>query len=323
MPPPALTLERLDLNLLLALHWLLEERGVTRAARRLGLSPSATSHALGRLRELLGDPLLTPVARVMVPSARALELRPVLAEAIERLRQVMAPRAGFAASRATGRFRVACTDHVGIALAHAWEQRVRPLAPGLDLTVAPLEVETVTALTLGTVDLAILPDHVAKTLAGTVDAARFVRRPLFEETFVSVVRAGHRWAGRRPTARAFARLDHVLVSPQGSGPGAVDELLAVHGLERRVAYRVPSFGMALPIVAATDCVTTVPARLVEHSFLPLAALRTPLVMPGLVLSAFWHPTRTQDPLHRWVRELVREAMNETRARDRPVLRSSS
>ena len=299
-----LLLERLDLNLLLALHWLLEERSVTRAARRLGLSPSATSHALGRLRELLGDPLLTPVARAMVPSARALELRPRLAGAIEQLRQALAPRSELVPAEATGRFRVACTDHVGIALANAWERCVRPLAPRLDLTLAPLAAETVTALTMGTVDLAVLPDTVATALAATVDAARFVRRPLFEERFVSVVRTAHRWAARRPSARAFAGLDHVLVSPQGSGPGVIDELLALEGLERRIAYRVHSFAMALPIVAATDCVATVPERLVRHSFLPLAQLRAPFAVPSYVLSSFWHPMRTQDTLHRWVRELL-------------------
>jgi DNA-binding transcriptional LysR family regulator len=299
-----LHLERLDLNLLLALHWLLEERSVTRAARRLGLSPSATSHALGRLRELLGDPLLTPVARAMVPSARASELRPRLAAAIEHLRQALAPRADFTPAQASGRFRVACTDHVGIALASAWERSVRPLAPRLDLTLAPLAAETVTALTLGTVDLAVLPDNVAAALAGTVDSARFVRRPLFEERFVSVVRTAHRWAGRRPSMRAFAGLEHVLVSPQGSGPGVVDELLALEGLERRIAYRVPSFAMALPIVAATDCVATVPERLVRHHVFPLAELRAPFTVPRYVLSSFWHPTRTHDPMHRWLRQLL-------------------
>ncbi len=193
---------------------------------------------------------------------------------------------------------------MGIALASVWEQRVRKLASRLDLTLAPLAAETVTALTLGTVDLAVLPDHVATALAATVDLARFVHRPLFAERFVSVVRAGHRWAGRRPSARAFAGLDHVLVSPLGSGPGAVDELLALEGLERRIAYRVPSFAMALPIVAATDCVATVPERLVRHAFLPLAELRAPFVVPGYVLSSFWHPTRTHDPMHRWLRELL-------------------
>src|SRR5258706_3842885 len=128
-----LRLESVDLNLLLALHWLLEEQSVTAAASKVGLSQPAMSRVLARLRQEFDDVLFVQVGRRMVPTAFAGALQPTLAGAIEQLRAALLPTAEFDPQSARGAFRIACTDYVGLVLSRVWSMSVRQDAPGLDL----------------------------------------------------------------------------------------------------------------------------------------------------------------------------------------------
>jgi DNA-binding transcriptional LysR family regulator len=305
-------LEELDLNLLLALHWLLEEGGVRRAAARLGLSQPATSHALARLRALLGDPLLVTVGRAMVPTPRAQALRPAIADAIARLRAAIGAAMPFEPERATTTIRIACSDYIGTVVAAAWIARVSARAPGLDLTLRPLEPSAIVALASGDLDLALLAETALPNIPRGTDASVLVQRRVFSEEYECVVRRGHPLAGRRVDAKRFARLGHVLVSPAGSGPGVVDALLAARAApDRRIAFRVPSFLMALPIVAATDCVATLPSRIVERAGGALVGIVPPFAIPGFGVLMAWHPSRGADPAHRWAREELTAALAAT------------
>jgi DNA-binding transcriptional LysR family regulator len=303
-----LRLESLDLNLLLALHWLLEEQSVTAAASKVGLSQPAMSRALARLRQEFDDALFVQVGRRMVPTAFAAALQPTLARAIEQLRASVLPKAQFDPGSARGAFRVACTDYVGLVLSRAWSTSVHKHAPGLDLEIVTLEPGSLQRLVGGALDLVVMPDIGVGNLPKWLDIDQFVRRALFDEAFVCVARRGHPAAGKRLTVKQFAALDHVLASPSGQGLGVVDKLLKERGLERRIAYRIQSFIGALQVVAFTDCVAALPRRLVEASGQKWATIELPFEIPGFTLFAAWHPARTNDEAHRWTREQLSEAL---------------
>ena len=304
-----LRLESVDLNLLLALHWLLEEQNVTAAAARLAVSQPAMSRVLARLRTVLDDALFVQSGRRMLPTPYAEALRPQLAEAIERLRAALRPREDFEPATATGAFRIACNDYLALVLARIWQRAVRKAAPGLDLELATLEPGTFQRLVSGAIDLVVMPQVGLANLPKSLDVEQFVRKPLFEEDFVCVARAGHPVANKRLTVKQFAALDHALVSPSGQGPGVVDRLLKEHGAERRIVYRVQSFLAALQLLSFTDCVAALPRRLVEASGQKWSTVKAPFDIPGFSVLAAWHPLRTGDALHRWTRERLTQALD--------------
>ena len=117
-------LESLDLNLLLALHWLLTERNVTAAASRIGISQPAASRALGRLREVFDDPLLVKTGSEMAPTHLAEKIQPAVALAVEKMRDVLKISDRFDPASQSGRFRIACSDYVGAMVAAAWTKMV-------------------------------------------------------------------------------------------------------------------------------------------------------------------------------------------------------
>ncbi len=300
-------LESLDLNLLLALHWLLEEQNVTAAASKVGLSQPAMSRALARLRLEFDDPLFVQTGRRMVPTAFADALRPTLATAVEQLRSALRPKAEFDPASARGAFRVACTDYVGLVLSRVWSTSVRKQAPGFDLEIVTLEPGSLQRLVGGALDLVAMPDIGVGNLPKWLDIDQFVRRPLFDEEFVCVARRGHPAANKRLSVKQFANLEHILASPSGQGLGVVDRLLKERGLERRIAYRIQSFIGALQVVAFTDCVAALPRRLIEASGQQWASIPLPLKIPGFTVFSAWHPARTNDAAHRWIRERLTEA----------------
>jgi DNA-binding transcriptional LysR family regulator len=304
----ALRLESLDLNLLLALHWLLEEQNVTAAAARLSLSQPAMSRILSRLRAIFGDKLVVQTGRRMVPTPFADGLRPDLAAAVERLRALLRPRDEFEPAQTSGAFRIACSDYVGLVVSRAWDRAVRPIAPHLDLEISTLEPGAFQRLVSGALDLVAMPDIGIRNLPKTLDVEQFVARPLFQEKFACVARPGHPLARKRLSVKQFAALDHVLASPSGQGIGVVDKLLKEHGQSRRIVYRVQSFLLALQIPAFTDCVAVLPRRLVEASGQKWSLLALPFEIAGFTVVAAWHPLRTGDALHRWARERLTAAL---------------
>jgi DNA-binding transcriptional LysR family regulator len=295
-------LEDLDVNQLVALHWLIEETSVTRAAGRLSVSQPAMSRSLASLRQVFGDPLLVQTGRRMTPTPRALVVREPLARAIEALRQAVRAPEAFDPQTTTASFRIAANDYPASACVDVWVRHVAREAPGARLTVVPLTPELPAGLASGAVDLVVLPDLALKNIGAFVDVTQYVQKRIAQDRFVCVMRPGHPAARKRMTPQTFAALDHVLVSPTGSGEGVVDERLERHRLRRRVAYRVPSFLMALPVVAATDCVATLPELLVKHAAGQWLVRPPPVELAPLTLLCAWHPSRTTDAIHKWMRE---------------------
>lgn len=303
-----LRLERLDLNQLLALHWLLEERSVTLAAKRMMVSQPAMSRSLASLRKTFGDPLLVQTGRAMTPTQRALGVREPLMRAIEGLRIAVRQPEAFDPRTTTASLRLAANDYPGGVCVQAWLDHVTDEAPGVGLTVAPINPELPSRLASGAVDLVVVPDLALRNLSAFADVAQFVQKEVVRDEFVCVMRKDHVMARKRLTAEAFVRLDHVLVSPTGAGDGVVDERLQKRRLSRRIAYRVPSFLMALPVVAATDCVATLPRLLVSHAAGEWVVREPPVELPLLVLLCAWHPSRTSDVIHKWMRERLMAAI---------------
>jgi DNA-binding transcriptional LysR family regulator len=296
-----------DLNLLIALDALLQEQNVSRAAKRVGLSTPAMSHALARLRKQLGDPLLVRAGQRMVVTPRAADLRDRVHALSEETLGVLRPEPSRDLKKLERAFRIKASDMVLCVLGPALDKMVREL-PGVSLHVMPPQFEEPALLRAGTVDLAI----------GVYDYTPYSDLPndlriqqLFEDHFTCVVRKDHPTVGRTLTLEQYVSLDHVQIAPRGQPGGYVDELLAELGHKRRIVRAVPYFIAALVLVAETDYVLTVSGQLARRLAEPLG-LR--LVQPPRSLALepnhmaqLWHPRNDKDPAHRWLRESIAEA----------------
>ena len=293
-----LSLEQLNLNLMLALHWLLVEQSVTRAARRMGVTQSAMSRSLRQLRELLGDQLFDVVGRRLEPTDRAASLRDPLAGVIDTLRKILRDDAPFDPTSAAGPLRLAATEHAMSAVLQRFLRLLRHAAPQLGVHIEPANRDSYSQLVAGRIDILVGPKASA-----TPDGLSTAR--LLEERFVTVLRRGNPAAQRRLTLSRFCALDHVVVAPVGGDrPGVVNLALVHRGLERRVVARVPYFSSAIEMVSRSDLALTLPASLAPKR---LAIRKPPLQLPGFVLEAVL-PRRLRDSeLHRWLLRLLREA----------------
>jgi DNA-binding transcriptional LysR family regulator len=281
-------LSRTDLNLLVLFETVLRERHVGRAAARLHLSASAVSHGLGRLRRLLKDPVFLRTPRGVVPTALALDLSAPVAEVLAGARSILATSAPFDPRTSTREFTLGAPDGASTAFLLPLLTRLREQAPGVNLRlrqlvppgdgrpgVAPWE-RACAELESRTLDLAI----------GPFDAvpARFASESLGEEDFVIVSRRGHRFT-RAPGLDSYCAASHLVVSQTGDARGFVDRALAGLGRSRRVALTVPSFFMALAIVADTDLLAAVPRSFarVQGARAGLAVIEPPLPLPRFQL----------------------------------------
>ena len=302
-----INLRALDLNLLVALEVLLRKESVIEAAREIGLSQSAMSHALGRLRELFEDELLVRSGRQMVPTVRAEELREPLREALRALEAVVTPKRAFDPATAKMKIVLATNDYAQFVLLPPLIEKLQERAPGMDLRVRELGSAAPTErLATGEVDLALtlgLPEHVPESL---------YRRDLFQLDLVSVVRADHPRVGDVLDLETFTSLSHILVSPKGDDVGVVDFTLERLGKKRRVAVVVPHFMVAPHLVATTDMVLTTARSVVESfaQFLPIRLMEPPMELERGTISMVWHPRSHRDRAHRWLRGQIEEVVRE-------------
>lgn len=312
-------LAALDLNLVVAFDALARERSVTRAAERMGLTQSAMSHALGRLRSLLNDPLLVRGRGGMVLTPRAESLVVPLRGGLVAIGRALGQPAAFEPKSARRSFAIASPDLFDVLAIPPLLERMRDEAPGVDLAVVPADPRRLAdQLETGDVDVAIVPqiDDVRNRGSDAPDSG-LRRRTLLRDGFACFVRAGHRCLAARTGKRgknkpaqlsldAYVGLSHALVSPTGEGLGFVDELLAKRGLRRRIALRVPHFHSALTIVAMSDLVLTAPTALVRlaSTDIPVVALDPPLALPRHSVNMHWHERFSNDAGHAWLREMI-------------------
>ncbi len=295
-------LQGLDLNLLVVLDALLSTRSVTEAARRLHLSQSATSHALARLREALGDALLVRGRGGLTPTVRAQQMAAPVKVALEAVREAVARPRPFDPWTARRGFTVGGADYSEFVLLPALMRRMGAVAPGIDIAIHIGGAELTDDLTDGACDLGIGVDR------STHDRPGIRTRALFAERLVCVVRKDHPALARRWTPQRFAAMDHALIAPGGRPGGAVDLALAELGLQRRVALMTPHFLAAPFVVAQTDLVLTLPERvaLAFAAVVPLVVVPPPLPLPGFSIVLLWHERTHDDPAHRWLRQQIAE-----------------
>jgi DNA-binding transcriptional LysR family regulator len=287
----------IDLNLAVVLHALLTERSVSRAAKRLGLSQSATSHALGRLRDLLGDPVVVRTRDGVAPTPRADALAEGLSAALGALEDALLGAPAFDPKTAERRFYVSASDYAEFVLLPPLLARTSVDAPGVDVWVRPYDEGLAEHLRRGDVDV------VLGVPASIEEAEGIKSAQLFDEGFVCVARKGHPLLRGTPSAARFAAARHAFIAPRGRPGGAVDVALAALGLERRVVFAVPHFLIAPHVVAETDLVLTVAERVARAyaKSLPIQIFAPPVPMPRFTLSMFWHRRHDADPAHTWLR----------------------
>jgi DNA-binding transcriptional LysR family regulator len=301
-----------DLNLLVTLDALLAERSVTRAAMRIGVTQSAASHALSRLRKLTGDELLVRAREGMVPTTRAEAMRLPLRRALEGLTGTLSSPRAFDPKTARLRAFVGGSDYTELVLLPGIMARLMREAPGVELRVLMPGQDPASELASGKLDFVIMPSTPG-------DEASGIRgRQLLRDRFVCIARRAHPLAKKTLSISSFARAAHALISPWGMEGGYVDDALARLGLQRKVAVAVPHFLAAPHIIASSDLLLTVPERVAQVVAGPLnlAVLAPPqeLELTGFTMSILWHERTHEDPARRWLRDLiVAEASERSRA----------
>ncbi|SHI20567.1 LysR family transcriptional regulator [Pollutimonas bauzanensis] len=293
-----MNIRRSDLPLLISLDALLEERNVTRAAKRLNISQPALSTQLGRLRDMFGDPLLVPseAGRGMSPTDRALAIQPRLHQALLDLQGAVASREGFQPRNAQRDFVVAVNDNVftlvGLAVAQSvWAHQ----APGIRLSfIAPVEANLTYRMERGEIDLYVgLTQQVPEALK-----VRF----LLKDEFRLAQRKGHPRGTENPDIEEYCSLAHVMVSQEGKFKSGVDDALEILKRKRHVALTVSGYNQIPLVLGETNCVATLPSRLLRRYAAGLDVLSLPFHLSAFDVAMAWHPRSHEDPAHQWLRE---------------------
>lgn len=286
-----------DLNLLIVFDAVIQERSVTRAGSRVGLSQPAMSHALNRLRYMLKDELFVRTPDGMVPTARAEALAQPLRNALSEMQLALEPPA-FDPARSDRRFTLAINNYAAVVLAPPLVAAVSAAAPAVQLNLEPsgtLNINDI--LDRGEFDLTL------GSLA--IPGERFAVQQLLEDPFVMVMRRGHPAGRRKLTAAGFADLPHLGTSSSREDT-FVDRWLAERGVVRRIALRAP-FLSAAHILVESDLVATLSRRVAEDFVRshPLQIREPPFDSPRVRTVMQWHQRLDGHPAHRWLREIIR------------------
>ena len=310
----------LDLNLLRVFDALIEARSATRAGERLGLSQSAISHALGRLRYVLKDELFVRGPDGMHATPRAAEIAPRLRQGLLQLELALAP-SDFVAASTDRRFTFTCTEYAGAVILPALVARLRVEAPRADIRVLPSNLGVAESLRAGRADLAIgsyrrLPEWAAS-------------ESLMRDSRVWVISADHPAAAEDMTLERLAALPHLVISATGEDERAIDGYVIDHGLERmvtrsdagvlqgvlaarglrrQVAVTTPHFLAAFVSIANSDIAALLPRRLAEAfgERFRLRLIDPPYPSPSFEVQSIWHREFGEQPALTWVRKLLRE-----------------
>jgi len=302
-----MNLESIDLNLLVALEALMDERSVTRAAKRIGLSQPAMSNALTRLRRTFDDPLLVRTANGMAPTPGAHALIEPVRLALSQLRAVLQEKPSFEPAATRHTFHVLANDYAEVILLAPFTQKVRSAAPGVSIRVhrpANVFLPPSAASLAGSFDIAIgfFPDALALE-AGVRSEI------MFEEENVCITSGRHPSIRGKLSIRQYATASHAAVFYKSEGPGIIDTLLAQKGLARSTIIQVPHFSSVPFLVANSDLIATVPKLLALRfsKALKLQILPVPLAIPPFRLSMLWHQRLDSDAAQAWFRAMILES----------------
>ncbi len=287
-----------DLNLLITLDVLLAEGSVAGAAKRLGLSPSAMSRALARLRETTGDPLLVRAGRGLVPTPRAVELREQVSDLVQAAHAVLRSAQFVDMAVVARTFTLRTSEEFVENFGPALLARIAREAPGVRLRFINKNDKDSTLLRDGSVDLE----------TGVVDptaSPEVLTQALFRDRLIGVVRNGHPLSRGEISVARYAEGQHVYVSRRGQARGQIDDAFETLGFTRQITSIVAGFSTAISLARDTDLIASVPERYTAHRR-DLFCFALPLTLPTFTVAMLWHPRLDADLAHRWLRGCLRE-----------------
>jgi DNA-binding transcriptional LysR family regulator len=295
-------LRNVDLNLLVIADALYRHRNVSRAATELGLSQSAVSHALARLRKDFDDPLFVRTAKGVLPTEFARSIQADLVELVQRADRLLNRRAAFDPAVARGRIVFSTTDYVEVVLMPKLLKTLAREAPGLQVSIRPTGGELPKrGLEEGSVDLAI---------AGFYEnlPEGFYQAKLFSDTFSSATRKGHPIVRDRLGIDDFFALEHALITLSGDFKDKITTLVGKKRRERRIVYGSYSFTGLAWVLAEADFVLTAPTLLIEAyaQHFPIKAWKCPIDVGSIDLQMVWHEQTHRDPLRVWLRARIKD-----------------
>lgn len=293
-------IRRADLNLLLALEALYEERNITRAAAKVALSQPAMSRVLARLRDMFKDELFVRGARGLVPTRRAERVHVELERMLPVLEALLRDET-FEPATATDRFAIAATDYDSIVVLRPALADIYRQAPHVQIVVRPWsESSMVELIDSGRLDLGLCAGTGATPLESEV---------LFRERFVCILRKGHPAARGRLAMKTYLACSHIAVDVSGGGQPLIDEQLERSDAKRRVALLVPSFATAIFTASVTDFIVTAPERLAVTlaRSAPVQVVDAPTQFRSFDHVQVWHRRNAEHAAHRWLRNAVKAA----------------
>lgn len=295
-----------DLNLFPVFLAMMEERNVTRAAERLGMTQPALSNALTRLRTLLHDPLFIRERYGMQPTQKALELAPVIAAALASMDDVILGQQEFDPAQTRQLVTIAPNSYVEFVLMPNIVAQLRARAPGIRLRLTPFGTDLAeTGVISGSTTMVIgritePPDNL-------------VVQHLMEDSLACVVRSDHPTITDSISVAQYENLKHVNMLPPGRLKAGLFQLLERKGLKREVVVSVTHF-LAIPeIIAVTDYCATLPRQICQRLATDprLKVLPAPVDLGTFPVEMAWHVRYRHDPAHRWLRTLITEIATKT------------
>ncbi|MDR7142976.1 LysR substrate-binding domain-containing protein [Rhizobium sp. BE258] len=296
---------RYDLNLMPVFLALMDERNVTRAAERLGITQPALSNALNRLRDTLRDPLFIRERYGMRPTQLAEEMAPVVRNALAQFDELILGQQQFDPAEASRLFTLAPNSYAEFVLMPEVVARLRERADGIKLRLIPFGSDLAeTGAVSGSTEMVIgrftdPPDNM-------------VVQHLMDDGLACVVRAGHPDIGDSISKEQYERLKHVNVLPPGRLRAGLFQALEQRGLRREVAVSVTHFLAVPEMIAATDYCTTLPSQICRRLARDprLKILPAPADLGTFPVEIAWHVRYRHDPAHRWLRSLISEVAKE-------------
>lgn len=290
-------LRSVDLNLLVSLHYLLQESQVTAAAERMYVSQPSMSASLGRLRRLLDDPLLVRAGRRLVLTPYAEGLRDEIAEILSQIEKALSTRPSFDPETAPSHFVISATDYITLLVL---KQLTTELAATtqVHLEVRPVTTTHIEELRDNKVDMVITPREVLR------DAQDLHSATLFRDRFVGIASRDNK-AVESLTTETFSEMPYLAYRSDGTRSN-VDDQLDRLGITRNVQMTSESFVVAPLMVSGSDFIAIVQERLARELLEPLQLqiFDPPVPLLPVTQAVFWHPRRVDDPAHRWLRELI-------------------
>ncbi|TQK27192.1 LysR family transcriptional regulator [Arthrobacter sp. SLBN-53] len=299
-----MNLSGVDLNLLVVLHAVLQERSATKAATRLHLTQPAVSNALARLRVLLGDPLVVRSGRGLTPTPAALAIQPRLDAALQLVEGIVRDLDDFDLKTTTREWVIAFADLYGPLVLPGLDRLLQQRAPGSAIRVAPLDrISVVDALATGEIDLYL-------GIPTTIPSA-WHSEPAFVDDMVGVMSAHRPDAGIGMTLERFVDLPHAHVQISPGRGREVDDALGRLGHARRICFTVSHYSSLFPIVENGRCIAVVPRSLARHHAQrsAITLFELPLPLPSYEVRLFWHERVDNDPGIAALRAVLRDVLD--------------